>query len=112
MAFEVPVQGNARLSTILERMNSDEEVKALWKASNINAIDRLGFSDHGSTHVRIVARNALKMLRLLMEAGHQPGVVRNYALTKEDAEIVVVLAVHREDHDEFSIMLTPPILRR
>ncbi|HQN76015.1 MAG TPA: HD domain-containing protein [Methanomassiliicoccales archaeon] len=121
MAFEVPVQGNARLSTILERMNSDEEVKALWKASNINAIDRLGFSDHGSTHVRIVARNALKMLRLLMEAGHQPGVVRNYALTKEDAEIVVVLAsamhdiglsVHREDHDEFSIMLSPPILRR
>jgi hypothetical protein len=121
MAFEVPVQGNAKLSTILERMNSDEEVKALWKASNINAIDRLGFSDHGSTHVRIVARNALRMLRLLMEAGHQPGVVRNYGLTKEDAEVVVVLAsamhdiglsVHRENHDEFSIMLSPPILRR
>ena len=121
MAFEVPVQGNAKLSTILERMNSDEELKALWKASNINAIDRLGFSDHGSTHVRIVARNALRMLRLLMEAGHQPGVVKNYGLTKEDAEIVVVLAsvmhdiglsVHRENHDEFSIMLSPPILRR
>ena len=121
MAFEVPVQGNARLSTVLARMNSDEEVKALWKASNINAIDRLGFSDHGSTHVRIVARNALKMLRLLMEAGHQPGVVKNYGLTKEDAEVVVVLAsamhdiglsVHRENHAEFSIMLSPPILRR
>jgi hypothetical protein len=121
MAFEVPVQGNAKLSTVLERMNSDEEVKALWKASNINAIDRLGFSDHGSTHVRIVARNALKMLRLLVEAGHQPGVVKNYWLTKEDAEVVVVLAsamhdiglsVHREDHDKFSIMLSPPILRR
>ncbi|MHC1679988.1 MAG: HD domain-containing protein [Methanomassiliicoccales archaeon] len=121
MAFEVPVQGNAKLSTVMERMNSDEEVKALWKASNINAIDRLGFSDHGSTHVRIVARNALKMLRLLVEAGHQPGVVKNYGLTKEDAEVVVVLAsamhdiglsVHREDHDEFSIMLSPPILRR
>ncbi len=121
MAFEVPVQGNVKLSTVLERINSDEEVKALWKASNINAIDRLGFSDHGSTHVRIVARNALKMLRLLVEAGHQPGVVKNYGLTKEDAEVVVVLAsamhdiglsVHREDHDEFSIMLSPPILRR
>lgn len=121
MAFEVPVQGNARLSTVLERINSDEEVKALWKASNINAIDRLGFSDHGSTHVRIVARNALKMLRLLMEAGHLPGVVKNYGLTKEDAEVVVVLAsamhdiglsVHRENHDEFSIMLSVPVLRR
>ncbi|HSA35202.1 MAG TPA: HD domain-containing protein [Methanomassiliicoccales archaeon] len=121
MAFEVPVQGNARLSTLLDRINSDEEVKALWKASNINAIDRLGFSDHGSTHVRIVARNALRMLRLLMEAGHQPGVVKNYGLTKEDAEVVVVLAsamhdiglsIHREDHDHFSIMISPPILRR
>ncbi|HNU35661.1 MAG TPA: hypothetical protein PKJ15_03615, partial [Methanomassiliicoccales archaeon] len=119
--FEVPVQGNEKLRAVLERINADEEVKALWKASNINAIDRLGFSDHGSTHVRIVARNALKMLRLLMEAGHQPGVVRNYGLAKEDAEVVVVLAsamhdiglsVHRENHDEFSIMLSPPILRR
>lgn len=121
MAFEVPVQGNEKLATVMERMNSDEELKALWKASNINAIDRLGFSDHGSTHVRIVARNALRMLRLLMEAGHQPGAVRNYGLTKEDAEVVVVLAsamhdiglsVHRENHDEFSTMLAPPILRR
>lgn len=121
MAFEVPVQGNVKLSSIIERMNSDEELKALWKASNINAIDRLGFSDHGSTHVRIVARNALKMLRLLMEAGHQPGVEKNYGLTREDAEVVVVLAsamhdiglsIHREEHDKFSIMLSPAILRR
>lgn len=115
------MQGNARLVTVLERINADEELKALWKVSNINAIDRLGYSDHGSTHVRIVARNALKMLRLLMEDGHQPGVVKDYALTNEDAEVVVVLAsalhdiglsVHRENHDEFSIMLSGPIMRR
>jgi metal-dependent HD superfamily phosphatase/phosphodiesterase len=119
--FEVPVLDNQKLKAIIDHINMDEELKALWKASNINAIDRLGFSDHGSTHVRIVARNALRMLRLLMEAGHQPGVVKNYGLTKEDAEVVVVLAsamhdiglsVHRENHDEFSIMLAPPILRR
>jgi len=121
MAFEVPTQGNARLVTVQERINADEELKALWKVSNINAIDRLGYSDHGSTHVRIVARNALKMLRLLMEEGHQPGVVKNYALTNEDAEVVVVLAsalhdiglsIHRENHEEFSIMLSGPIIRR
>ncbi|TFG56342.1 MAG: HD domain-containing protein [Methanomassiliicoccus sp.] len=121
MAFEVPVQGNVRLATMLERINADKELKALWKASNINAIDRLGFSDHGSTHVRIVARNALKMLRLLVESGRSPGVVQNYGLTVEDAELVVVLAsvthdiglsVHRENHDEFSIILAGPILRR
>ena len=121
MAFEVPVQGNVRLTTMLEKINADEELKALWKASNINAIDRLGFSDHGSTHVRIVARNALKMLRLLVKSGRSPGVVQNYGLTVEDAELVVFLAsvthdiglsVHRENHDEFSIVLAGPILRR
>ncbi|MCX6651363.1 MAG: HD domain-containing protein [Methanomassiliicoccales archaeon] len=121
MAFEVPVQDNPRLVKMLERINADEELKALWKVSNINAIDRLGFSDHGSTHVRIVARNALKMLRLLVEDGHQPGVVKDYALSMEDAEVVVVLAsalhdiglsVHRENHDEFSIMLSGPIMHR
>ncbi|OPX60716.1 MAG: HD domain protein [Methanomassiliicoccales archaeon PtaB.Bin134] len=119
--FEVPVHGNAKLRVVMERINTDEELKALWKASNINAIDRLGFSDHGSTHVRIVARNALKMLRLLIEAGHLPGVVKNYGLGNDDAEVVVVLAsalhdiglsVHRENHDEFSITLSQPILRR
>ncbi len=119
--FEVPVHGNAKLRAVMERINTDEELKALWKASNINAIDRLGFSDHGSTHVRIVARNALKMLRLLIEAGHLPGVVKNYGLGNDDAEVVVVLAsalhdiglsVHRENHDEFSITLSQPILRR
>jgi metal-dependent HD superfamily phosphatase/phosphodiesterase len=119
--FEVPVQGNAKLKAVLERINGDEELKALWKASNINAIDRLGFSDHGSTHVRIVARNALKMLRLLTEAGHLPGAVRNYGMGNDDAEVIVVMAsamhdiglsVHREKHDEFSVALSSPILHR
>lgn len=119
--FEVPVHGNAKLQAVMGRINTDEELKALWKASNINAIDRLGFSDHGSTHVRIVARNALKMLRLLIEAGHLPGVVKNYGMSIDDAEVIVVLAsalhdvglsVHRENHDEFSITLSQPILRR
>lgn len=120
-AFDVPVQRNEVLRQLVQRMNQDEELIALWKASNINAIDRLGYSDHGSTHVRIVAKNALKMLRLLVEAGKQPGVVKNYGLTMDDAEAVVVLAsalhdiglsLHRQNHEEFSIVLSGPILRR
>jgi metal-dependent HD superfamily phosphatase/phosphodiesterase len=119
--FDVPAHENEKLKKVLGRINADDELKALWKASNINAIDRLGFSDHGSTHVRIVARNALKMLRLLLETGHMPGVVENYGLEPQDAEVVVVLAsalhdiglsIHREDHDRFSVVLSTPILHR
>jgi uncharacterized protein len=120
-AFDVPSQRNEMLKGLVGRINQDEELIALWKASNINAIDRLGYSDHGSTHVRIVARNALKMLRLLIEHGRLPGVVQNYGMTTEDAEVVVVLAsalhdiglsMHRKNHEEFSIVLSGPILRR
>jgi len=47
--------------------------------------------------------------------------VFNYGLAPDDAEVVVVLAsalhdiglsVHRSNHDEFSIMISGPILRR
>jgi metal-dependent HD superfamily phosphatase/phosphodiesterase len=121
LQFEVPIQGNQTLSTIVDRINSDVELRAYWRASNITAIDRLGFNDHGPTHVKIVARSALKLLRLLMEAGEVPDIVKSYGMRKEDAEAVVVLAaalhdighaVHRDNHEEFSVSLAPSVIRR
>lgn len=102
-------------------MNSDIEIRTLWRASNITAIDRLGYNDHGPTHIRIVTKSALKMLDLLVEAGMEPNAVKDYKLTIQDAEVIVVLAaalhdighaVHRDKHEEFSISLAPPIIRR
>jgi hypothetical protein len=119
--FEVPVEGNELLGLIVERINKDAELKAYWRASNITAIDRMGFNDHGPIHVKIVAKSALRMLRLLIESGEIPDIVKSYAFGNEDAENVVVLAaalhdighaVHREGHEEFSIALAPPIIKR
>ena len=121
VTFEVPSDGNPLLRKLEERLNADAEVKAYWRASNVTAIERLGYNDHGPTHVRIVARSALKMLRLLVEAGDVPDIVRSYNMTNRDAEVVVVLAsalhdighaVHREGHEEFSIALAPEIVKR
>jgi uncharacterized protein len=121
LPFEVPTQGNKALATVVERINSDVELKAYWRASNITAIDRMGFNDHGPTHVKIVARSALKMLRLLVDAGEVPDIVKSYGLKKEDAEVVVVLAaalhdighaVHRDNHEEFSVALAPSVIKR
>lgn len=121
LPLEIPLQGNDRLGQVLENINQDAELKAYWRASNVTAIDRLGFNDHGPMHVRIVARSAMKMLRLLVDSGEVPDIVRGYGMRNEDAEVVVLLAaamhdighaVHRDKHEEFSVALAPGVVRR
>lgn len=120
MLFEIPTRHNQKLRTLVERINQDAELWQLWRSANINAIDRLGLSDHGEVHIRIVANAALKLLRLLVEADVKPGVVVNHNLTNEDAEVVVTLgaclhdigiAVHRDEHEMFSVALGYPKAR-
>lgn len=118
--FNVPVKGNEKLSKLLDMINQSNRMAALLRASNVNAIDRSGLSDHGPTHVKIVANIALKLLRQLNEHGISPSVVKNYGMGMEDAEVIVVLAsllhdiglvIHREEHEEYSIMIALDILR-
>jgi len=84
------------------------------------AVDRMGYTDHGPVHVKIVANSALKILRLLIENGVVPSVVKNYNLTNEDAEVVTVFAsvfhdlgmtVLRKNHGQYSIILSLDFLR-
>lgn len=112
--FTVPARHNPRLQALVERINADEELWQLWRCANVNAMDRSGISDHGEVHIRIVANAALKLLRLLREAGHLPSVVLHHHLAAEDAEVIVVLAaalhdlgisIHRDNHEEFSLAL-------
>ncbi len=118
--IRVPARHNTRLQRILDRINQDDELYMLWRCANINAVDRLGMSDHGPVHVHIVANIALKLLRLLVARGVQPSIIAEHALTINDAEVVVVLgallhdigmAIHRDDHERFSLFLAAPKLR-
>ncbi len=119
--FIVPCGENRKLCELVERIRKDIELNTLWKASNIIAIDRLGFSDHGPVHVKIVANLALKMLRILVSKGIVPSVVKDYSMSNEDAEIIVVLAaalhdvghaIHRTEHEDNSVVLAAPIIDR
>lgn len=112
--IHVPSRHNPALQAVMEAVRSDDELYAFWHCQNINAVARLGMSDHGPVHVQIVANIALRLLRLLLAAGATPGIVRDHSLSKEDAEVVVVLAallhdlgiaVHRDNHEEFSLFL-------
>src|ERR671922_2418726 len=109
--MNVPDRTNPRLHELITRVNGDDELYAWWLAANVNAIERLGMTDHGPVHVKIVMNIAVKMLRLLVDAGVQPAVTAHYGLPSDEAEVVVALAallhdvgmsIHRAGHEEFS----------
>ncbi len=117
MPLHVPCRDNTRLARVVELAAADPELNTLWRCANVNAIDRSGISDHGPVHIQIVANIALRLLRLLVDAGIQPSIVSNYGMNAEDAEVVVLLAaithdlgmvVHRENHEQFSVYLAEP----
>lgn len=112
--IRVPTRDNTRLARILERVNTDDELYALWTAANVTAINRLGMTDHGPVHVKIVTNIAVRLFRLLMKAGVEPGIVMDHGLTTDDAEVVVALAalchdlgmsIHRADHEGYSLFV-------
>src|SRR6266700_6388813 len=91
MKINVPVRGNRKLRRLLERVNEDTQLKGWWHASNVNAVVRMQINDHSWVHIQIVANVALKLLRQLTKHGVEPGVVRDFAMSNDDAEIVVTL---------------------
>ena len=120
LTMNVTGRGNHRLEQVIERVNADDELYAHWTAANVNAVERLGMTDHGPTHVKIVMNIAGKLFRLLTDRGIQPGVTINYGLPPEDAEVVVMLAallhdvgmsIHRSDHESFSLFIAQQKVR-
>jgi len=62
--IRVPADRNILITKVLEMINEDVEIKTLWRVNNINAIDRLGMTDHGPVHFQIVANIALRLARI------------------------------------------------
>ncbi len=120
MKLNIPTKGNQKLKKVLARIRSSKRLATLLECSNVMAINRLGYSDHGSTHVAIVSNIALKLLRNLIDAGIETSIEKDHSMSKEDAEVVVFLAavlhdighsIHRQDHTRFSIPLAIPLLQ-
>jgi metal-dependent HD superfamily phosphatase/phosphodiesterase len=120
MPLKVSTKKNAKLVSLLKIINADEELQQLWTVANVNAMERLGMSDHGGVHIQIVANACVKILRLLVAAGVEPSVVADHGLTNDDAEVVVVLAaclhdvgmtVHRDHHETYSLIIAYPKAR-
>lgn len=112
--IRVPATHNPILEKALERINSNQEIMAMWEMTNTNALNRMGYSDHGPVHFQIVANIALKMARILIGKKVEMGIVKDYSLTNNHAELVIVLAslfhdlgmtINRKGHEEYSLFI-------
>ena len=120
MHINLPVRGNKKLRRLMERVDADKQLKGWWHVSNVNAVVRLEINDHSWVHIQVVANIGMKILRQLFKHSVEPSMVRDYGMTREDAEVVVTLAallhcvgmsVHRHGHEDFSIILAEPKMR-
>jgi len=120
LTLNVPGRGNQKLTQIIDRINHDDELYALWLAANVNAVERLGMTDHGPVHVKIVMNIAVKLLRMLVEHHVEPSIVANYGMSNDEAEVIVALAalmhdlgmsVHRSNHEEMSLFVAQGKIR-
>ena len=113
--FNIPYRNNIKLKQVMEKIKEDKKLQTYWKCANVMAIERMGYTDHGPTHVKIVANLALKLLRILVEKKLiKPSIVENYGMQNEDAEVVVVLGaifhdlgmiVQRSSHEIYGAFL-------
>jgi metal-dependent HD superfamily phosphatase/phosphodiesterase len=102
-------------------LKSDPEAKADWDMANYIAVSKLRYNDHGEVHAKIVAANALKMLKLLLNSGIQTSTLKEKAGDEDDVHLIVLTAallhdignqVHRENHNLSSVYLAIPLLNR
>lgn len=100
---------------------NDEEIQAVQDYANNVSIVRLGFNDHGPVHMRTVCLNALKMLKILYQAGIKTSLETEQAGSFSDSVTAVMIAsflhdfgmtIGRQDHELYSGILGFGIINR
>ncbi len=116
------LRGSPFLEKAWRIATSDPEVRALLRASNVMAVKRLNYNDHGPVHAMIVAGAALEVFDRLVEAGVEPSSLRDgTAHSLEEARLIVMLgalfhdvgnSIHRANHEEIGAVLAAAPLTR
>jgi metal-dependent HD superfamily phosphatase/phosphodiesterase len=113
MNIHAPSERNRKLAAVLAAANSSLQLKARWHAAQVTA-ERLGMSDHSWVHLQIVLNIALRLFRLLRRHNVISSIEADYAMSADDAEVVIALgcllhdlgmSIHRVDHEAFSLFL-------
>jgi metal-dependent HD superfamily phosphatase/phosphodiesterase len=101
-------------------LETDLEVQNTLRMSNVMAVERLKYNDHGPVHSKIAAGSALEIFNLLIQEV-TPTTVRDKVCSLEDSKVVVLCgsylhdlgnSIHRVDHHIHSCIIANPILDR
>ena len=115
------VRGYPKAEKMWDIMKVDPEVNACWDMADYITTKKLHYNDHGEVHAKVVASNALKMLKLLLEDGILPDIIQERAGDEDDAHLIVLTGallhdignqVHRELHNISGVYLAIPLLNR
>ncbi|HIP65320.1 MAG TPA: HD domain-containing protein [Pyrodictium sp.] len=116
------LEKNSFLKKAYEELINDAEVKALLHMSNVMAVKRLKYNDHGPVHANIVAGVALELLERLLQHDVVPNSIKDGVVDNLDYVRLIVLygallhdignAVHRDMHERIGALLAKDILDR
>lgn len=113
------LSGNDDAIELYSKVTSNGRFLAGCDMANSVAVNRLGYNDHGYTHVRIVAANALHILNILAAKRFVPAFVSEKHGDFLDVQAIVLLgalfhdignAIHREQHQEHGLYCAGEIM--
>ncbi|MDQ1371302.1 MAG: hypothetical protein QG582_216 [Candidatus Thermoplasmatota archaeon] len=120
--LETGLADHPKAKRMLQLLSSDEELNTLLNLANFIAVRKLGYNDHGPIHAKIVAANGITILKILLESGKpELDSIKGLGLSEDDAHLIVLTgcilhdignAVHRVEHETFSVMYGKSILDR
>jgi metal-dependent HD superfamily phosphatase/phosphodiesterase len=114
--------GKELLIRVYQAAESDTELQTLWFMSNVMAVNRLKYNDHGPIHAKIAAGAALYLYNLLRLNGLESTLVKDGVIENEEYAWLIPLlggllhdignSIHRDMHEKLGALLAKPILDR
>ncbi len=116
------LERSSLLKRAYDELMNDVEVQELLELSNVFAVQRLRYNDHGPVHAKIVAGAALELFDRLVSRGVKPSSIVNGTVSSvEEAKLIVMYAallhdignaIHRDMHERFGAILAKDIIDR
>jgi metal-dependent HD superfamily phosphatase/phosphodiesterase len=121
-AVETGLERYPKALRMFRLLQADDEVSTLLNLANFIAVRKLGYNDHGPIHARICAAYGVRILQVLLENSDvKLDSVHGLGMEEDDAYLIILSAcmlhdignaVHREDHEFFSVLYAKPLLDR
>lgn len=106
---------------IFRKTLDDQLFNVYTDMSNAVTVTRMGYNDHGKVHSVIIARNSIRIFKILLDAGIKPTFMVEEHGDYEDSLIVTILgammhdlgnSIHRDMHQAHGAYLAEKVAER